>query len=149
MVGCVSTASPPAKVKEDVHRARSAPRPHMPTFMMAALPLPAVKSRSLTKEPSCLTIEDLPAIRSKVNAAYSHYKKNLSTMKEDVNCRHLEQMDVSSIPSKMLKSHFMRIAEAYGFSPSDFSTRPNLHPWNILGGGKPPAAVTAPGVYIP
>lgn len=72
-------------------------------------------------------------------------------MKEDVKCRHLEQMDVSSIPSKMLKSHFIRIAEAYGFSPSDFSTRPNLHPWNSLSEGKSPTIVATPGVgvYIP
>ena len=54
-------------------RAKSAPRPHMPTFMMTAVPLPGVKSSSLTKEPSSLTIEDLPAIRSKVQWSHDYH----------------------------------------------------------------------------
>ena len=80
-----------------------------------------------------------------MNSAYSEYRHKLHTKKENINGHHLEQMDIGNIPSKMLRTHFLRIAEAYGFSPSDFSHRPGLHPWNIVGGRKP--AITAPGVY--
>lgn len=60
-------------IKGDMQRAKSAPRPHTPLFMMMAVPLPGVKSSSLTKEPSSLTIEDLPAIRSKVQWSHDYH----------------------------------------------------------------------------
>ena len=88
----------------------------------------------------------LCGISMQVNSACSEYRQKLSSKKEDINSDLLQQMDIRSVPSKMSRTHFLRIAEAYGFSPSDFSSKLNLHPWNLVGGSK--SAVTAPGIYV-
>lgn len=80
--------------------------------------MPFVNSTEIRSQPnSHLTINDLPAIRTKVAQAQDKYKKRLTGCREEMYRQNPHLFDIHKIPSRLLKLHYCQILNAYAISP--------------------------------